>query len=139
MCMPYLGKLFSGGHRRRNNGIGTPRHSLAPTPQQSNATIQTTNVNNTTMVVALPAANRDAAPPLSVSYRGGSVVNDLGSGSVQNTSGSVRSKAAPVQAATSEAVDDQPRPSSWWEFFGINRSKKGNANAGNANAPNASS
>lgn len=116
--MPYLGKLFSGGQRRRNNATETPRPSLAPTPQQSNATIQTTNTAN------LSVAQKNSISPVDVGYSG--LLSDV-PGNVQN--GSIGSEPAPIELATpttslTGAGTAVPRPTSWWEFFGIHRSKK---------------
>ncbi|KAL7743390.1 hypothetical protein ACLKA6_008362 [Drosophila palustris] len=122
MCMPFLGKLFSGGQRRRNNATATPRPSLAPTPQQSNATIHTTNTGNNMTVV-----QKNSILPVNVGYSG--LVSDM-SGSVQN--GSIGSDTAAIQAATpttSLAATGTQRPTSWWEFFGIHRSKKNSADS----------
>ncbi|XP_060662211.1 uncharacterized protein LOC132795489 [Drosophila nasuta] len=123
MCMPYLGKLFGGGDRRRNNAIATPRSSLAPTPQQSNASIQTTNINNNnTNNMTMAVVKKDSVAPMDIAV-------------ADNVHGSMRSNLSPVQAAgpapsaaTSDVVDSEARPSSWLEYFGYNRKKKGDVN-----------
>ncbi|XP_034104016.1 uncharacterized protein LOC117567860 [Drosophila albomicans] len=126
MCMPYLGKLFGGGDRRRNNAIATPRGSLAPTPQQSNASIQTTNINNNNNNTTMAVVKKDSVAPMDIAV-------------ADNVHGSMRSNLSPVQAAgpapsaaTSDAVDSEARPSSWLEYFGYNRKKKGDVNPPNA-------
>ncbi|XP_034486958.1 uncharacterized protein LOC117791340 [Drosophila innubila] len=128
MCMPYLGKLFSGGQRRRNNATETPRPSLAPTPQQSNATIQTTNTGNMTV------GQKNSLSPVDVGYSG--LLSDV-PGSVPN--GSIGSEPAPIEVATpttslAGAGTDVPRPTSWWEFFGIHRAKKANVGSPSASS-----
>lgn len=114
--MPYLGKLFGGGQRRRNNISATPRPSLAPTPQQSNATIP---ASTTAGMAVVP---KNSISPVDVGY--GGLVSNV-NGTLQNDSTGVH--AVPIQVATpttSIAVAGAPRATSWWEFFGIHRTKK---------------
>ncbi|KAH8398031.1 hypothetical protein KR222_010553 [Zaprionus bogoriensis] len=133
MCMPYLGKLFGGGQRRRNRSSTTPRPSLAPTPQQSNATIQTANNAN------LSVARRDSIDPVNLSYATGA--GRTGTASVQGTTGgSVRSNQTAASGQQQQQQQQQgnanapapsggtgtgQRPTSWWDYFGMNRNKKG--------------
>lgn len=121
--MPYLGKIFSGGHRRRNRSTTTPRPSLAPTPQQSNATIQTTNPNQTQAV-----AMRDSIDPVNVNFSQpvAALARNLTNGSIQDGTGSVKSQQATISNPEQGArVGTVPRPTSWWDYFGMNRNKKG--------------
>ncbi|XP_062139080.1 uncharacterized protein LOC133847840 [Drosophila sulfurigaster albostrigata] len=124
MCMPYLGKLFGGGRgdRRRNNAIATPRSSLAPTPQQSNASIQTNINHNNNNNMTAAVVKKDSVAPMDIAV-------------ADNVHGSMRSNVSPVQAAgpaptaaTSDVVDTEARPSTWLEYFGYNRNKKGVVN-----------
>ncbi|KAH8276742.1 hypothetical protein KR044_002712 [Drosophila immigrans] len=121
MCMPFLGKLFGGGHRRRSNVVPTPRPSLAPTPRQSNATLEMISTSNN-----LGGAN-NAVAPMDASQSSGSVITDL-----TPSMGSTIPIQAATPAATSDAVDGRPRASSWWDFLGFNRNRRGNANAPHA-------
>lgn len=120
--MPYLGKIFGGGHRRRNRSTPTPRPSLAPTPLQSNATIKTTNPNPTQTVVVL----RDSIEPVNVNFSQPALARTLTTGSIQDGTGSVRSQQATISNPEQGArVGTVTRPTSWWDYFGMNRNKKG--------------
>ncbi|XP_030566116.1 uncharacterized protein LOC115766356 [Drosophila novamexicana] len=119
MCMPYLGKLFSSGQRRRTSATGTPRPSLAPTPQQSNATIQTTNVNS------VRASKKESGMPVKASH------NTAAAASLKESSASTAAQAAgtAVAQAPAAAAAGPAKPTSWWEYLGMNKNKKGSINS----------
>ncbi|EDW00306.1 uncharacterized protein LOC6564583 [Drosophila grimshawi] len=114
MCLPYVGKLFGGGHRRRNSAIESPRSSLAPTPQPSNVTIQTTNNANANTNTAIAALKKDSIV----------LVN---AASVKDATGTTVAQAASSQVRQATVRDS--KPTSWLEFLGINRGKKGSADS----------
>ncbi|XP_064537153.1 uncharacterized protein LOC135427549 [Drosophila montana] len=115
MCMPYLGKLFSSGQRRRNSATGTPRPSLAPTPQQSSATIQTSNVNS------VRASKKESTVPVKASN------NAAAAAGLKETPATTAAQAAgtAVAQAPAAAASGSARPTTWWEYLGMNKNKKG--------------
>lgn len=113
MCMPYLGKIFSGGHRRRNRSTTSPRPSLAPTPQQSIATVQTTNNMNNSQIGGKESLNHSVDLKYSTTSKAAAEAHSTATGSVQNATGI-------------DLTQSQPRrPTSWWDYFGMNKNKKG--------------
>ncbi|EDW06756.1 uncharacterized protein LOC6583774 [Drosophila mojavensis] len=120
MCMPYLGKLFGGDRRRRNHGS----ESLAPTPQQSSATIQTSAVTN------IGTGNKESVSRVkpvanTAAQRSRSAVALKREASKAAAANASVSQAAPDSAAAPAAAGSAPKPTSWWEYFGMNRNKKG--------------
>lgn len=113
MCMPYLGKIFSGGHRRRNRSATSPRPSLAPTPQQSIATVQTTNNINNNQSVGKQSVEHSVGQTFSRTSKAAAEAHSTATGSVQNATGIDLSQSQPR------------RPTSWWDYFGMNKNKKG--------------
>ncbi|TDG40393.1 hypothetical protein AWZ03_013194 [Drosophila navojoa] len=120
MCMPYLGKLFGGDRRRRSHG----RESMAPTPQQSSATIQTTTTTN------IGTGNKESVSRVkpvanTAAQRSRSAVGLKREASKATAANASVSQVAPESAAAPPEAASTSRPTSWWEYFGMNRNKKG--------------